>query len=72
MAVKGAELRPDGWWILFAEGEEAGPFAALHDAELFLDYVENLQRGLDIAKEKKDSSPDQIVGDNSAPGLNGL
>jgi hypothetical protein len=39
-----ADLRQDGWWIIFDEGEEVGPFQRLDDAQGFLDLVENIQR----------------------------
>ena len=40
------EQRPDGLWLIFATGEQAGPFAGMNDAESFLDYVENMRAGL--------------------------
>jgi hypothetical protein len=52
MSIK-SDLRPDGWWIIFPEGEEAGPFACMEDAEAFLDYVENLQRQIKAAQKKQ-------------------
>jgi hypothetical protein len=39
-----ADLRPDGWWIIFDQGEEVGPFQRLEDAQAFLDLVDNMQR----------------------------
>lgn len=56
--ISKAELRADGWWLLFEEGEEAGPFLNMDEATLFLDYVDNLQQNL-----KKDMPADS----NSAP-----
>ena len=37
------EQRPDGLWLIFPTGEEAGPFADRERAEAFLDYVKQLQ-----------------------------
>jgi hypothetical protein len=50
--IKGIDLRDDGWWLLFAGGEEAGPFAAKENAEAFLDYLDNLQRTAKVAEEE--------------------
>jgi len=36
-------LRPDGIYLLYRDGEEAGPFANTEAAEAFLDYVELVQ-----------------------------
>lgn len=38
------EQRSDGLWIVFAGGEEAGPFAEYAAAKVFLDDLANLQR----------------------------
>lgn len=44
MTMHEIESRPDGLYLIFPAGEEAGPFAGLSEAEAFLDYVENLQK----------------------------
>ena len=43
-SINGAELRPNGWWLIFELGEEAGPFGSLDDARAFMDYVELQQQ----------------------------
>jgi len=37
------ELRNDGIYLLYRDGEEVGPFANTEAAEAFLDYVETLK-----------------------------
>lgn len=37
------EQRSDGLYLIFAAGEEAGPFSGWSAAEEFLDYVDNIQ-----------------------------
>lgn len=44
IAISATELRTDGLWLLFDQGEEAGPFRALDDALEFLAYVDRLQQ----------------------------
>lgn len=37
------EQRPDGLWLVFDLGEEAGPFTDLANAEAFLDWKDSQQ-----------------------------
>ncbi|HEX5105955.1 MAG TPA: hypothetical protein VFV87_19185 [Pirellulaceae bacterium] len=55
-----ADLREDGWWLIFDGGEEAGPFKQLDDAQAFLDLVDNLQR-----QQKQDNN--SLDSDRSTP-----
>ena len=68
-SINRAELRPDGWWLIFELGEEAGPFEGLDQARAFLDYVDCLQQaktGVAANREKPVHSDSEIEG---LPGL---
>jgi hypothetical protein len=54
-----ADLRADGWWILFDEGEEVGPFRQLDDAQAFLDLVDNIQRQRRAEQAGQSDAPHQ-------------
>jgi hypothetical protein len=51
-----ADLRENGWWLIFEEGEEVGPFQRMEDAQAFLDLVDNIQQNR--AKDARPPRPD--------------
>ncbi len=75
-SINGAELRPNGWWLIFDLGEEAGPFGSLDDARAFMDYVELQQQALAKEAQTPTQTQTQNQGDAVArpkvdPGLSG-
>jgi hypothetical protein len=71
-SINGAELRPDGWWLIFDLGEEAGPFGSLDDARAFMDYVELQQQTLATKTQThEESTADAAARPKIDPGLSG-